>query len=129
MPLDSLFIRLRSVSLILAATLFLTCAWATDHKTVLYSFGGPPDGVGPVGNLTMDAAGNLYGATGGGGVYCSPFYSCGTVFKLSRTQGGGWTEVVLHSFGSGDDGSSPNGSLIMNAAGNLYGTHCPSTGH
>ena len=114
--------RLRAVAVGFAAVLSLTCAWAADHKTVLYSFGNPPDGYGPFGNLIMDAAGNLYGTTGGGGVYCSPFYSCGTVFKLSRTEGGGWTEVVLHSFGSGNDGRSPNGSLIMDDDGNLYGT-------
>ena len=70
MPLDSLFIRLRSVSLIAAAVLFLTSAWAADHQTVLYSFGGPPDGTDPVGSLLMDSAGNLYGATFSGGTYC-----------------------------------------------------------
>jgi uncharacterized repeat protein (TIGR03803 family) len=123
MPLDSLFIRLRSVSLIAAAVLFLTSAWAADHQTVLYSFGGPPDGTDPVGSLLMDSAGNLYGATFSGGIYCAPFYNCGTVFKLSRTPGGGWTETVIHDFSGLDgDGTNPNGSLIMDAAGNLYGT-------
>jgi len=75
MPLDSLFIRLRSVSLIAAAVLFLTSVWAADHQTVLYSFGGPPDGTDPVGSLLMDSAGNLYGATFSGGIYCAPFYN------------------------------------------------------
>lgn len=118
----NLLIRLRSLSVLFAAVLFFSSAWAADQETVLYNFGNPPDAAGPLGSLLMDAAGNLYGASGGGGLYCSPYYDCGTVFKLSRTQGGGWTEVVLHSFGSGDDGSGPNGSLIMDAAGNLYGT-------
>ncbi len=47
----------------------------------------------------------------------------GTVFELSPTQGGGWTEAVLHSFNNnGVDGYYPNGGLIFDAAGNLYGT-------
>ena len=49
-------------------------------------------------------------------------YVDGTVFELSPTGGGGWTETVLHSFGNGTDGSYPYGSLIFDAAGNLYGT-------
>ena len=46
----------------------------------------------------------------------------GTVFELTPAAGGSWTEKVLHSFGSGTDGSNPYASLIFDAAGNLYGT-------
>jgi uncharacterized repeat protein (TIGR03803 family) len=116
-----LFTGLRAVSLVLAAVLFLTSAWAADHQTVLYSFSNHPDAATPVGSLIMDAAGNLYGATNSGGIYCPPFFGCGTVFKLSCAQTG-WTETVLYSFGNGNDGVGPTGSLIMDAAGNLYGT-------
>ena len=42
------------------------------------SFTGGADGSGPVVGLIRDSAGNLYGTTSGGGVYCN-----GTVFELS----------------------------------------------
>jgi uncharacterized repeat protein (TIGR03803 family) len=88
-------------------------------EKVLYSFdynsGG---GIAPSANLIFDGAGNLYGTTSSG------YYgdSNGTVFELSPTAGGNWTEQVLHSFGSGTDGNNPVGSLIFDFAGNLYGT-------
>ncbi len=91
-------------------------------ETVLHNFGGdngfdPNDGRTPAGGLTMDAAGNLYGMTGFGGTNAE-----GTVYELSRGQGGGWTETVLHNFPDGIDGYGPFGSLAMDGAGNLYGT-------
>ena len=46
----------------------------------------------------------------------------GTVFELTPAGGGTWTEKVLHSFGSGADGTYPWAGLIFDAAGNLYGT-------
>ena len=107
MHVERLFIRLRAVSPVLAAVLFLTSAWAADHQTVLYNFGTPPDASAyPVGSLTKDAAGNLYGATYIGGIYCA-LHDCGTVFKLSRTEGGEWTETVLYILGNGNDGKLP----------------------
>ncbi len=119
----NLFIRLRSLVIIFAAILFFSSASAANHQTVLYNFGNPPDATGPYETLFMDGLGNLYGASQGGGLYGG-----GTVFELSRAQGGGWTETVLYSFGNGDDASSPNGYLIMDAAGNLYGTSISSDG-
>ena len=88
----------------------------TWTESVLYSFMGIPDAANPVGGLIFDAAGNLYGTTsaGGGGV--------GTVFKLTPSAGGTWTESVLHSFGGGWDGGYPYAGLIFDTAGNLYGT-------
>ena len=71
----------------------------------------------PYAGLIFDAAGNLYGTTYYGGIH-----GAGTVFELSPTAGGGWTEKVLHSFGSGTDGQCPYAGLIFDAAGNLYGT-------
>jgi len=67
--------------------------------------------------LIFDAAGNLYGTTLWGGTYGD-----GTVFELTPTAGGGWTEQVLYSFGNGTDGADPNATLIFYRAGNLYGT-------
>ena len=81
----------------------------------LYSFTGDY-GSGPVANLIMDQAGNLYGMTYGDR---GPDY--GTVFKLTPG-GGSWTEIVLHRFANGDDGGSPYGSLVFDTDGNLYGT-------
>ena len=97
-------------------------------ETVLYSFQGGRDGYLPVGNLTFDKAGNLYGATeyGGGFGSCnSPFYQyCGAIFKLSppKTKGGKWKEKVLYGFKSGVDGANPNGGLILDSKGAIYGT-------
>jgi uncharacterized repeat protein (TIGR03803 family) len=101
-------------------------AWT---ETILYSFPTTKQGYFPNGNLVFDSAGNLYGATSFGGTKgttCDKFYGgqCGTVFKLSppKTKGGKWTEEVLHSFASGTDGANPNGGLVLDGAGNVYGT-------
>jgi uncharacterized repeat protein (TIGR03803 family) len=88
---------------------------------VLYSFctqnNDCADGTYPYASLILDAAGNLYGTTSSGG---NNFY--GTVFELTPTEGGGWTETVLHNFGNGTDGAHLYAGLIFGAAGNLYGT-------
>jgi uncharacterized repeat protein (TIGR03803 family) len=96
--------------------------------TILYSFKSGKDGYLPSGNLVFDDAGNLYGATtfgGGKGTTCDPYYQyCGTVFKLSppKTKGGKWTEKVLHGFAGGSDGAYPNGGLLLDSSGEIYGT-------
>jgi hypothetical protein len=96
--------------------------------TILYSFKGDKDGYLPFGDLVFDGAGNLYGATyfgGGKGTTCNPYYQyCGTVFELSppKTKGGKWTEKVLHSFAGGTDGTNPNGGLVLDSTGAIYGT-------
>jgi hypothetical protein len=100
-------------------------AWT---EKVLYSFKGGKDGYVPDGDLAFDSAGNLYGATifgGGKGTSCNPLYQyCGTVFQLSPPQqkGGKWTEKVLHSFAGGTDGANPNGGLLLDSKGTIYGT-------
>jgi uncharacterized repeat protein (TIGR03803 family) len=83
--------------------------------TVLYSFaGGTADGSHPQTTLVMDSAGNLFGTTHDGGAA-----SVGTVFMVSATG----VETVLHSFGGNTaDGGNPEGSLVLDNAGNLYGT-------
>jgi uncharacterized repeat protein (TIGR03803 family) len=84
----------------------------THQETLLYSFTGDPDGGWPVyGNLLMDASGNLYGTTFGGGSA-----NLGTVWEFSATG----EETVLHSF-TGADGTQPDQSLAMDSEGNLYG--------
>lgn len=97
-------------------------------ETIVYSFQGGKDGYLPLGNLTFDAKGNLYGATffGGGHGTCDQgvYPYCGTVFELSppSKKGGDWTEKVLYSFKNGPDGTNPNGGLIFDGEGALYGT-------
>ena len=91
-------------------------AWT---ENVLYAFAGGNDGAWPHAGLIFDGAGNLYGTTNGGGTYGS-----GTVFKLTAGQSGSWTESLLHTFTGGLDGKEPPGSLILDTAGNIYGTTC-----
>lgn len=82
---------------------------------VLHAFaGGPTDGVSPVATLAREGAGNLFGTTGKGGAY-----DYGTVFKVTPNG----TETLLHSFVSGKaDGAYPYPGLMLDGAGNLYGT-------
>jgi hypothetical protein len=95
---------------------------------VLYSFPTPKQGYFPRGDLVFDSAGNLYGATqfgGGYGTTCDPYYQyCGAVFELSppKAEGGKWTEKVLHGFKGGTDGAAPNGGLVLDSKGAIYGT-------
>ena len=109
---------------ILSVTLLAISTWAADHEKILHSFGNGSDGAIPVGGLVMDTAGNLYGITYQGGIhFCQGIGTCGTVFELSPREGDGWTETVLHNFNSNrSDGFYPYGALVMDGAGNLYGT-------
>jgi uncharacterized repeat protein (TIGR03803 family) len=67
----------------------------------------------------MDGSGNLYGAGAGGG----PNNGSGTVFEVSPNRDGSWGYHMVHSFSDWHkDGSSPNGGLVFDMAGNLYGT-------
>ncbi len=92
-------------------------------ETVLHSFGNGTDGSGPGGgSLIFDATGNLYGTTTAGGTFTCPRDGCGTVFELTPTVGGAWTETVLYNFQRGSDGHVPYAGLIFDASGNLYGT-------
>jgi uncharacterized repeat protein (TIGR03803 family) len=112
-------------SVVLLAFLFVTMgvtltvpAQAGTLK-VLYTFTGGADGGFPQSSLIEDAAGNLYGtAELGGNLDCAPPGGCGTVFELT-TAG---KLIVLHTFVGGTDGASPYAALLMDAAGNLYGT-------
>jgi uncharacterized repeat protein (TIGR03803 family) len=88
------------------------------QQKVLHTFGGKPDGNGPVANLIMDEFGNVYGTTTAGGTF-----NDGTVFELTHATAVGWTERILHSFHqNGQDGSLPYAGLARDAEGNLYGT-------
>jgi uncharacterized repeat protein (TIGR03803 family) len=84
---------------------------------VLHVFDHPGDGSEPNGAMVLDAKGNLYGTTVSGGAN-----SQGIVYELSPTQSGTWKETILHGFQGGSDGSAPEGALIFDQAGDLYGT-------
>jgi uncharacterized repeat protein (TIGR03803 family) len=83
--------------------------------TTIYAFTGGSDGGAPQSGLTIDASGNLYGLTYGFNG------NNGTVFELSPAGGGNFTYHLLHSFGNGNDGVDPEGPLVFDAKGNLYG--------
>lgn len=94
----------------------------TWTKTTLYAFrGGSSDGAFPVNRLVFDQAGNIYSTTGNGGNNSCGSSGCGTVFKLTPSGGGQWTESILHFFTGGLDGSGPISTMAIDGAGNLYG--------
>jgi uncharacterized repeat protein (TIGR03803 family) len=104
------------------------------NETILHSFNctegnDDSDGCNPYSYLIFDRAGNLYGTTnrGGGGdftTFCQN--GCGTVFKLAPNSDGTWTESLIHTFprgkGGTPDGQNRYAGLVIDSAGNLYGT-------
>src|ERR1022692_4527375 len=118
-------IALVPVGLALVAGLNGTPPAQAQTYSVLHTFAGA-DGANPSAGLIGDPAGNLYGTTyyggggncgnqiGNGGVIILP---CGVVFKLDPAG----NVTVLHAF-SESDGGNPNGGLLRDSAGNLYGT-------
>ncbi|MGD0567709.1 MAG: choice-of-anchor tandem repeat GloVer-containing protein [Candidatus Sulfotelmatobacter sp.] len=95
---------------------------AQPSEKVIYTFTGGSDGSSPQYGLVSDGKGNLFGTAGNGGmnVNCT---GCGTVFELSPGANGTWTFKVIYSFTSvNGDGSGPDGGLVFDGQGNLYGT-------
>jgi uncharacterized repeat protein (TIGR03803 family) len=93
----------------------LTPAKPAWKEKVLHTFAGGQDGGNPYSNLLFDPQGNLYGtASAYGGE------NNGAIFKLTNS-GGVWTESIAYSFNE-SDGSAPEGDIIWDASGNLYGT-------
>ena len=81
---------------------------------------------GPIGRVTLDSTGNLYGAAGGGvynDVWSTTF---GVIYELTSTASGEWNEIVLYNFCPGSavctDGANPEGGLTFDSKGNLFGT-------
>jgi uncharacterized repeat protein (TIGR03803 family) len=114
--------ELRAILAVITAALILaSAARATDKEKLLHNFTGGRDGATSAAGLIRDAAGNLYGTTFSGGVN-GCYSGCGVVFELTPTSSSGWKELVLHTFTGGKDGGGPFAALIMDSAGNLYGT-------
>lgn len=88
-------------------------------ETILRRFTGGNDGSDPAGKLLLDGEGKIYGVTleGGGSGH-------GLAFQLTppSAAGGAWTETILHRFIGGSDGARPDGGLILDSTGALYGT-------
>jgi uncharacterized repeat protein (TIGR03803 family) len=87
---------------------------SSGQESVVYAFNGAPDAAWPLENdVTLDATGNLYGSTTGGGAS-----QWGAVYKIDSAG----HESVLYSFSAGMDGAAPRSGLIRDPKGNLYGT-------
>jgi uncharacterized repeat protein (TIGR03803 family) len=87
----------------------------TGTESLLYSFTGGSDGKCPMAGLARGRADDFYGTTfEGGGTGCQ----CGTVFKLDKTG----QETTVYTFTGGADGFPSRGNLVLDSAGNLYGT-------
>lgn len=117
--------RLFVVALVFMA--FAKHASAEWKENVLYSFQGIPDGAYPSGGVVFDKGGNLYGATSWGGANnCPGIGQCGILYQLQPPlkRGDSWTETVLYVFKgvNSNDGNTPAGGVILDQAGNLYGT-------
>ena len=88
-------------------------------ESILHKFDvHPGDGAFPgVGALVLDSAGRLYGTTDVGGATGN-----GTIYRLTPQSGGHWKETILYSFKGGASGQEPSAGVVMDEAGNLYGT-------
>jgi uncharacterized repeat protein (TIGR03803 family) len=86
-------------------------------ESVLYTFGGGPDGAYPRYGVVTDTAGKLYGTTGVGAT------NSGVVFALTPTAKKAlpWPESVLWTFTGSSDGGDTTAGVILNG-GVLYGT-------
>jgi len=85
-------------------------------EQIIYSFPHNYDEGYPRASVIMDGSGNLFGTATG---FTD---NAGNVFELSYTPGVGWVESDLYKFQNGDDGGDPEGGLVMDGLGNLYGT-------
>ena len=113
-------ISCRALTIAFLSVLFVgaTRSARAQTESVLYTFTGPTDGAYSVAGLVRDTQGNLYGTTyQGGGTGCNNL-GCGTVFELTPSG----TLKVLYTFNGKADGATPLSGLILDKAGNLYGT-------
>jgi uncharacterized repeat protein (TIGR03803 family) len=118
-PLVRSFVR--ACALICLSFLLMVPAFASTVK-ILFS---PKKNQGshPWGTPVFDSAGNLYGTLQQGGAKCADFRrGCGSVFQLAPQSDGAWKPQIIHYFLGGTDGYLVYAGVIVDAAGNLYGT-------
>lgn len=86
------------------------------NGSIIYNFVADEDAEFEI--PTLDSAGNIYGTTESGG-----HLDYGAVWRLTPKNTGSWTEETLYSFnGTQEDGSFPYAGVVLDAAGNIYGT-------
>jgi uncharacterized repeat protein (TIGR03803 family) len=111
------------IALLMILLTLVPSSLAAPKYKVLHAFGRGQDGAGTWGSLLLDKSGNLYGTTGGGGLY-----GYGTAFELMPKSNSSWSETILHNFNRnghtfiGSDGAQPDANLILDDKVNLYGT-------
>ena len=94
-----------------------TAAFAGKTKeTAVYSFAGGNDGGFPQGGLVANAKGRMFGVTTSDGANHS-----GVIFEAAK-KNGAWVETPIYTFTGGSDGGDPQAGLMIDSAGNLYGT-------
>jgi uncharacterized repeat protein (TIGR03803 family) len=107
-----------TIAILTSTTIAVAPRARAQQERVIHTFTDPSGGLAPQGGLVFDKAGNIYGVTSEAGQFGD-----GTVFRLTTQANGSSVESVLHSFKrDGQDGLRPNGGLILDASGNLYGT-------
>jgi hypothetical protein len=89
---------------------------AVPRELHIHDFADGKDGAAPWAGLTQDSSGTLYGTTNNGGKFLY-----GTVFKLANVAGR-WHETILHEFGARHDGILPEGDLLVDRQGDIFGT-------
>lgn len=88
-------------------------AWT---ESAIYKFTSSDGHLPTNGALALTRTGTLYGTTLAGGTYNS-----GVIYQLTTKNGISYSEKVLYSFGNTGDGDTPNGPIILDSSGNLYG--------
>lgn len=91
---------------------------ATGATETLFSFKGPQI-LQPYEGLVFDTAGNLYSSSDVGGGNCENG-GCGFIYKLSPGASH-WTSTLLATL-NGGNGAYPEGGVVLDSAGNIYGT-------
>jgi uncharacterized repeat protein (TIGR03803 family) len=112
------------ISLFLLLMAFLgTSFGANAQLQQIYAFSSPTDGANPNGQLLVTSNGDIYGATEAGGnlTGCYGGYGCGIVFKLTYAKNT-WSKTTVYAFAGGADGAYPNGGLVTDSKGDLFGT-------
>jgi uncharacterized repeat protein (TIGR03803 family) len=111
----------KASALVCLACLFAPCSSAGTIK-ILFS-PKPGEGAHAWGTPVLDSAGNLYGTFQQGGAKCVDFgKGCGSVFQLVPQPNGTWTPQIIYRFAGGTEGYLIYAGVILDAAGNLYGT-------
>jgi len=117
MPCDRISDRLFAATSLIVLMLTLCGTSSAAKYRVLYGFSGGYDGGGLYSGVIVDAKGDLYGGTLGGGNGQG-----GTIYELQHNPDGSWTKTVIHDLDFHTDGGEPQDGMVFDAAGNLYGT-------